>query len=163
MFVFLTETAAAKAAPKPWTVAPPAPSLEPFKLATAFKGQPLTEQSSQDAIIQRTRELGAFPAGWHNEGSRPASSKAVEEAERFIRSIDWKVTHRPTVALAEDGELNFVWSDAERHLDIGFVGDGTYFYYGRSVVGTSYNEDAAPVGTPLPDAVADLIRIDALV
>ena len=161
MFVFLTETAAAKAVPKPWTVAPRAPSLETVKLPMAFKGQSVREQSSEDAIIQRTRELGAFPAGWHNNGSLPASSKAVEEAERFIRSIDWKVTHKPMVALADDGELNFVWSDATRHLDIGFVGDGTYFYYGRSADGTPYNEDAAPVGTPLPEALAALIRVDA--
>lgn len=146
-------------APKAWTDYE-SPTREQIKFGRASYPAVTRKQDAKDVLIQRIRELGAFEAGWYNDHSQPASSKAIEEAERFVRSIDWSAYISPIVALAEDGELNLVWSDEKRHVDIGFIGDGTYAFFARGTGNASYHDDGAPFNSSLPSEVMALLAIE---
>jgi len=133
------------------------PTNETFSIADASLLVSNRKQGPTDALVQRVRELGAYATGWHSENSQSASRRTVEEAERFIRAINWNEHILPVIALAEDGEMNLVWSDTDRHVDIGFFGDGTYAYYARGRDGRTYFEDGAPWHQTLPQDIVSLI------
>ena len=157
--MLLVSTTAEAGAPKAWTVYE-SPTRERIKLERASYPAATRKQDTKDLLIQRIRELGGFKVGWHNDHSKAASIKAVEEAERFVRSIDWLGHLPPIIALAEDGELNLVWSDKERHVDIGFLGDGTYAFFARGKNGEVYHSDGAPYNASLPEGVLALIAVE---
>ena len=66
--------------------------------------------------------------------------------------------HAPYISLATDGEINFLWMLPHLRLDLGFYGDGTYSYYGKTAVGDGFLVDDASVCTPLPEQLLQLIR-----
>jgi hypothetical protein len=66
-------------------------------------------------------------------------------------------TGMPTINVASDGEVNFSWSGANTHIDLGFFGNGTYSYYGRGAGIEAFGENVAA-----KDAVPkDLLKIAA--
>ncbi len=114
-----------------------------------------------DQVITQIREIGMLNNGWHREGSLGASQKALDEAERFARSIDWQHHEPPIVSLTEDGEINLIWQTDALYLDLGFDGDGTYSYYGKATDGKIFLGDNFPTGDPLPAELLALMSIQA--
>ncbi|WP_257540627.1 hypothetical protein [Sphingobium sp. CFD-1] len=114
-----------------------------------------------DELISKVREIGMMEDGWHRADSIGATPSAVNDAERFLRSIDWRRAEKPTISLSEDGEINFLWQNDTLYLDLGFVGDGTYSFYGKSGDGKVFLGDDQQVGESLPAGLASLMSAAA--
>lgn len=84
--------------------------------------------SSKQRLGDRVRSY-ASEAGLPNVAS--PSSQAVEDALSFIELIP-DDAEPPSVALADDGEINFYWRQEGLFIDVGFVGDSKMHYYACS-------------------------------
>lgn len=80
------------------------------------------------------------------------------DAEKFSRLLSFDQVHAPHISLASDGEINFLWMLQDFRLDLGFYGDGTYSYYGRTTNGEEFMADDQPFDKALPDKIIQLIR-----
>lgn len=156
MVLLLTTATSEVEAPEAVTALPGPTSIK-IPLPKTVQSAQTGVAETKELLVRRVRELGALNAGWNNPDSSPATQLAVEEAERFIRRLDWNILTAPFISLTDDGEINLVWSDDKRHLDIGFFGDGTYAFYGKDQSGVSYLEDAAAISQALPESVIALI------
>lgn len=132
-----------------------------FPEAASGKGRAL-EIGAGDELISMVREIGMMDNGWHRADSVGATPSAVNDAERFLRSIDWRRVEKPTISLSEDGEINFLWQNDALYLDLGFVGDGTYSFYGKSGEGEIFLGDDQQVGESLPANLASLMSAAAV-
>lgn len=144
-------------------IQPGTPSIEadtarPFVTPFA-KDQILNPERADLKLVARIRELGAYADGWDGSEGRAPSEVAVNDAERFANSFlqDERI-EKPFISLAADGEIAFLWALAGFRLDLGFYGDGTYSYYGRSSAGKEFMSDKESIGTPLPEELLRLIR-----
>lgn len=109
-------------------------------------------------LTKRIRELGTYPRGWDGADAKPAMQKTVQEAEMFMRRLLGARISEPHIALATDGEINMLWDLGEFEFDLGFFGDGTYAYYGKTNTGQEFTSDSSDVTEPLPDRILELLR-----
>lgn len=121
----------------------------------------LSDVTLLDGLITRVRELAMLENGWYRSDSLAAAPQAIEDAERFLRKHDLQNLVPPIISLSEDGEINFVWRTERLYLDLGFFGDGTYTYYGKSVSGQVFMGDNAPRSASLPHDLTALLDIRA--
>lgn len=112
-----------------------------------------------DELIAEVREIGLIENGWYREDSIGATSAAVNDAETFLRTINWRNLERPTISLSEDGEINFLWQSDALYLDLGFVGEGTYTFYGKAQDGEIFLGDDKALSEPLPDRLLSLMSL----
>lgn len=160
LIVANTTTEAEAAKPKTFDVSLASTSAaSPSPIGNRSAGKLIDQE--HDRIITKIREIGMLDDGWHREDSVGATSTAVDEAERFARSIDWRHHAVPAVSLTEDGEINLLWQTEALYLDLGFVGDGTYTFYGKSSDGQTFLGDDLPIGDPLPGDLRALMSIPA--
>ena len=83
-------------------------------------------------LLDRVRYLrDTYVTPYDPSGVAP-TPQAFNDAESFIRLLPLNRTQMPTINVASDGEVNFCWSSDTTHIDLGFFGNGTYSYYGRS-------------------------------
>lgn len=66
---------------------------------------------------------------------------AFRDASEFVRNWNVEPLYMPDIGIADDGEVNFAWDQRGIYLDLGFYGDGTYSYYGKSRDGKEFLED----------------------
>jgi hypothetical protein len=90
----------------------------------------------KDKLLETIQVIANYQEGWDGEDAKPATSKAVEEANNFVFWLSatgylWSIRCVPNISLANDGELNFWWKSDIGVIDIGFYGDGTYTYYAK--------------------------------
>jgi hypothetical protein len=64
----------------------------------------------------------------------------------------------PSIGLADDGEVNFLWDYGGVHIDLGFYGTGTFSYYARDLEGNEYFGDDTS-SDKLPDDLAEILKI----
>ncbi|MCT7953248.1 hypothetical protein NG798_25960 [Ancylothrix sp. C2] len=108
--------------------------------------------------IERIRIRGTYEAGWAGPESIGPTRSAVEHAEDFARYIfSLGKIEIPYISASGDGELNFFWKKDGFILDLGFKGDGFYSYYAQLPNGQEMIEDAAIIGTPLPEDIVKVI------
>ena len=101
--------------------------------------------------LQRIPETDRWPAAdW------PPPS-AFADAIAFIESLPAESIPFPNVGLADDGEVNFLWSHDNIHVDLGFYGDGCFSYFGRRPDGQSVHGDDVPARTGLTDVLKELL------
>lgn len=117
----------------------------------------LNARSPCDHLITRVRELGMLEDGWHRPDSIGATSSVVNDAELFLRAQDWHALTKPHISLTEDGEMNFLWQSETLYLDLGFVGEGTYTYFGKASDGEVFLGDDIPLAAPLPERLRSLM------
>lgn len=146
-----------------FNIQPGTPSIEAItartSIASFVKDQILNPDRADLKLIGRIRELGTYADGWDGAEGQAPSGSAVNDAERFGRSLLQDETiEKPIVSLASDGEIAFLWTLPDLRLDLGFYGDGTYSYYGRSSSGKEFMSDSESIGTPLPEELLALIR-----
>ncbi|MCI0562740.1 MAG: hypothetical protein MN733_30025 [Nitrososphaera sp.] len=144
-------------------IQPGTPSIE-ADTARSFispfgKDQILNRERSDLKLIARIRELGTYADGWDGAEGRSPSRSAVNDAEHFARSfLQKEELKKPIISLAADGEIAFLWALPSVRLDLGFYGDGTYSYYGRSSSGEEFmSDDGESIHTPLPEKLMELI------
>ena len=90
-------------------------------------------------------------------GAVPPDPQAFEDARAFVLALPNGLAYLPDVGLADDGEVNFLWSDAGVHVDLGFYGHGTFSYYARNDQGKEYLEDECSATYGLPSDLAALL------
>jgi hypothetical protein len=92
------------------------------------------------------------------DGKAP-SEEAVDEAEKFAWSfLRDEGIEKPIISLAADGEIAFLWTLPDFRLDLGFYGDSTYSYYGRTSGGREFMSDGESIDAPLPEEIMKLIQ-----
>lgn len=146
-----------------FNIQPGTPSIEAVTARTSIapfvRDQILNPERADLKLIGRIRELGTYANGWDGAEGQAPSGSAVNDAERFARSfLQDETIEKPIVSLAADGEIAFLWTLSDLRLDLGFYGDGTYSYYGRSSSGKEFMSDSESIGTPLPEEPLALIR-----
>jgi hypothetical protein len=143
---------------QPGTPAVDADTARSF-ITPLLKDQILNPERADLKLIARIRELGMYTDGWDGAEAQAPSRSAVNDAEKFARSfLQDDGLKKPIISLAADGEIAFLWALPDIRLDLGFYGDGTYSYYGRSPTGKEFISDDESIGTPLPDELLKLIR-----
>lgn len=143
---------------QPGTPAVDADTARSFTTALV-KDQILNPERADLKFIARIRELGMYADGWDGAEGQAPSGGAVNDAEKFARSfLQDDGLKEPMISLAADGEIAFLWTLPDIRLDLGFYGDGTYSYYGRSPTGKEFIADDESIETPLADELLKLIR-----
>jgi hypothetical protein len=103
-------------------------------------------------LLDRLRYLKSRYVSAYGPGSVPPSAQAFQDAEVFIRKLPLNRMSTPIINVASDGEVNFDWSKNDARVDLGFYGNGTYSFYGRSVYGEIVGEDV-DVGADVPKEI----------
>ena len=122
------------------------------------KEQRLDADRTAMQMLARIQALGTYSHGWDGAEGKAPTHAAITDAERFTRILMRDDVYAPHISLATDGEINFLWMLPHLRLDLGFYGDGTYSYYGKTAVGDDFLVDDASVCTPLPEQLLQLIR-----
>jgi len=148
-------------------MSPQAPSLIPVNQRIWPMSQSVDSVATEQCLdpsrtdlqmLARIRQLGTYSHGWDGAEGKAPSHAAVTDAERFTRILMRDDVYAPHISLATDGEINFLWMLPHLRLDLGFYGDGTYSYYGKTAAGDEFLVDDASVCTPLPEQLLQLIR-----
>lgn len=127
-------------------------------ITSVVKDQRLNTERADLASIARIRALATYSEGWDGADGRPPTEATTDDAENFAWSLlqDERMK-KPIVSLSADGEIAFLWILPEFRLDLGFYGDGTYSYYGRSSSGKEFISDGESIDTPLPQEILQLL------
>lgn len=115
------------------------------------------KESVKLGLLKRVRELRLYEENWDGMGAAVPSDQAIDEAEKFLRSLPIEDIEPPYIALAADGEINFLWETTKLRLDLGIFGDGTYAYFGNAADGRKFYCDSANVVDPLNEEIVKLI------
>lgn len=100
--------------------------------------------------VEQTKENERWPgADW------PAA-QAFEDAYMFISCLPLATIPVPEVSLAEDGEINFLWSHDGVYVDLGFYGTGTFSYHARGRDGAGLRDENVPASEGLPVKITAL-------
>jgi len=122
----------------------------------AEEGQRLNSKRVDLKTIARIREIGTYRDGWDDANGKAASKQAIYDAENFIRQL-FPDVKEPTITLAADGEINFLWILPELRLDLGVYGDGSYSYYGKTSSGNEFIADENSLDEKLPEEILAFI------
>ncbi|MGH8557820.1 MAG: hypothetical protein ACRESZ_10245 [Methylococcales bacterium] len=127
-------------------------------ISPAVKDQRLNTERADLVSVARIRALATYSQGWDGADGRPPTEATVDDAETFAWLLlrDERIA-TPIVSLSADGEIAFLWALPTFRLDLGFYGDGTYSYYGRSSNGKEFISDEESIEAPLPEEILQLI------
>ncbi|UJJ30245.1 hypothetical protein [Halopseudomonas maritima] len=111
--------------------------------------------TAMHSVMEAVRPFARLEAGWDGYDGVAPTSKAIDDAERFVIGHLYAFEkRRPRISPASDGEVNFCWRGEGHLLDLGFYGDGTYSYYAKLADGREFFNDDAPVDALLPEEIA---------
>ena len=103
------------------------------------------------ASLYSTPECERWPgADWPTEA-------AFKDAISFIDRLPVTMKESPYISLADDGEVNFAWTQEGMLIDLGFYGSGTYSFYARGQDGEKWFGDDISVMSPLPKDLRALL------
>lgn len=112
------------------------------------------EESNRELLrklekIKNTPEDERWPdADWPTE-------QAFLDAKIFIQKLPIHSIPMPSMGLAHDGEVNFLWKNDGVHIDLGFYGTGSYSYFARDKDGKEFGAEAIPASNGLPSKIID--------
>ena len=86
-------------------------------------------------LISRLTDLFETPEDARWPSAKWPDGSAFEDARAFIAKLPLSHVAEPEIRFANDGEINFLWTDDNVHVDLGFYGTGMYSYYGRNSSG----------------------------
>ena len=92
-------------------------------------------------------------------GSIRPTAQAFMDAKRFVYRSTLSALPAPKITLADDGEINFLWSGGGVHVDLGFYGTGTYSYFARGAKGLRIHGEEVPASEGLPPEILELFAI----
>lgn len=145
-----------QASPHPTSTLSPRPLSQSASPAPELNGaEPTPQQLAMLvdlATAKDTPEIERWPgADWPSE-------QAFEDARRFIQALPPTSIHLPSIGLADDGEVNFLWKHHDVHIDLGFYGTGSFSYFARAQSDEKYHGDDVPASHGLPHDIVNLIR-----
>lgn len=109
--------------------------------------------------IDRLDALRHTPGAERRSDAVWPSERAFDEARAFAGSLPRTGLPAPSIGLADDGEVNFLWKGDGVHIDLGFYGTGVYSYFARGKDGQEYFGENVPAATALPDEITALFGV----
>lgn len=113
-------------------------------------------RSEPSSAIDRLDALRRTPGAERWPDAVWPSGRAFDEARAFAGRLPRIGLPAPSIGLADDGEVNFLWEDDGVHVDLGFYGTGVYSYFARGKDGREYFGEDVPAATVLPDEIVAL-------
>jgi hypothetical protein len=101
-------------------------------------------------LLERLAELRSLPEEQRWPGADWPTEEAFQDGRRFTERLPVPLKAAPHISLADDGEVNFAWSQNGMWVDLGFYGTGTLSFYARDKDGKELFGDDIPVMSPLP-------------
>lgn len=119
----------------------------------------ILDSNRQDlSLIAKIREKSIYPDNWDGNGAKKVNKETINDAENFIRTLlENNLIHSPIISLATDGEINFLWILDNFRFDLGFYGDKTFSYYGKTSEGEEFMSDETDIIDGLPDSILAFI------
>ena len=108
-------------------------------------------------LLERLVELRSTPELERWPGADWPIEAAFLDANKFTERLPGNMEVTPHISLADDGEVNFAWSQDGMRIDLGFYGTGTYSFYARDRGGEEWFGDDISVTSPLPKELAALL------
>lgn len=116
----------------------------------------LADYNFRSGLLARIRRLRQTPVDERWPGADWPTASAFRDAEDFIRGLSSALVPAPQIALADDGEVNFLWQEDGIHVDLGFYGTNTYSYFAQARDGQKLHGEEIPPSSGLPSEVEDL-------
>ena len=110
-------------------------------------------------LLERLAELRSAPEDLRWPNADWPQDMAFLDAGKFAEQLPVPLKAAPHISLADDGEVNFSWSQVDLRIDLGFYGTGTYSFYARDKTGKEWFGDDVPVQSPLPAELRLLLAI----
>ncbi len=108
-------------------------------------------------LLDRLSELQSRPESERWPAADWPSEAAFKDAVAFIDRLPVPLRASPYISLADDGEVNFAWTQEGMLIDLGFYGSGAYSFYARGQDGEKWFGDDISVMSPLPKALRALL------
>ncbi len=97
----------------------------------AREQRPASVRDRRSLLASELKAYRGLEDNWDGEeGISPARS-AIDHALAFIELLPLRA-RLPRPMVSGDGEVGFYWKTDDCYIDVGFFGDGTISYYGRS-------------------------------
>ena len=114
------------------------------------------ELSAVHKLTMKLKTLQNIPYEERWPGSIWPSTQAFRDAYLFIQRSTLSSIPTPEVRLADDGEINFLWTGGDVHVDLGFYGTGTFSYFARSKNGRRLHGECVSASEGLPREIFKL-------
>ena len=90
--------------------------------------------------------------GWDGYAAKAIAGKAIRDAITFVRNLSEDLPP-PLDQPCSDGEVSLVWRQKQRFAEVGFPGDGTFWWYC-----TSGDEEGSAEGVPVSEGLPPELR-----
>ena len=101
-------------------------------------------------LLERLTKLRWLPEDQRWPSADWPHDEAFLDAGEFTEQLPVPLNAVPHISLADDGEVNFSWSQNGLRIDLGFYGTGTYSFYARDKTGKEWFGDNISATSPLP-------------
>ena len=108
-------------------------------------------------LLERLAELRSIPEEQRWPGADWPVDEAFLDAGKFTERLPVPIKVAPHISLADDGEVNFTWSQDRIWIDLGFYGTGTFSFYARDKDGKDLFGDDILVMSPLQNELVALL------
>ncbi len=108
-------------------------------------------------LITRLTNLFETPEASRWPGTKWPVKRAFEDARAFITELPLAYIPEPEIRFADDGEINFLWTSKNVHIDLGFYGTGTYSYFGCNGEGQEIQDEAVLASDGLALAIKNML------
>ena len=132
----------------------PMPHFENHPAPVAAAPPPL-----QHALLRQLDQMQGTPQSERWPAANWPSEQAFADAGTFIRTLPPGLALLPSIGLADDGEVNFLWDDGGIHIDLGFYGTGAFSYFARAQDGQRLYGNDLPAERGLPVELANLVGV----
>ena len=112
--------------------------------------------STVHKLIVKLKALQNMPADEKWPESTWPICQAFDDANLFIRRSTLNSIPTPEIKLADDGEINFLWTGTGVHVDLGLYGTGTFSYFARGNDGKRFHGECVSASEGLPQEIVTL-------
>ncbi len=112
--------------------------------------------STVHKLIVKLKALQNMPDSEKWPESTWPIAQAFDDANLFIRRSTLSSIPTPEIKLADDGEINFLWTGTRVHVDLGFYGTGTFSYFARGKDGRRLHGECVSALEGLPQEIVAL-------
>lgn len=97
----------------------------------AHEQRPALVRDRRSVLASEMKAYRGLEDNWDGEEGISPTRSAIDEALAFIELLPLRA-RLPRPMVSGDGEVGFYWKTDDCYIDVGFFGDGTISYYGRS-------------------------------
>ena len=113
----------------------------------------------QHVLLRQLDQIQVTPQAERWPATNWPSERAFADAGTFIRTLPTGLVLSPSIGLADDGEVNFLWDHDGLHIDLGFYGTGAFSYFARAQDGRRLYGNDLPADCGLPAELAGLVGV----